>query len=65
MVTTGIATFFQSKLEARYGAEAVRLVRPTGLLQRVFLKRTSLPLAGAAAITLTADDSVKAGKDLT
>lgn len=65
MVMTAIATFFQSKLETRYGAEAVRLVRRPGLMQRAFLKRTPLPATGAAGTTLTADDSVKAGKDLT
>lgn len=64
MLMTAIATFFQSKLETRYGAEAVRLVRRPGLFQRVFLKRTSRPLAGAAAITLSVDDSIKAGKEL-
>ncbi|WP_125609803.1 amino acid ABC transporter permease [Specibacter cremeus] len=65
MVMTAIATFFQSKLEARYGAEAVRLVRRPGFVQRAFLKRTAQPAMGTAGITLTADDSVTAGKDLT
>ena len=65
MVMTAIATFFQSKLEARYGAEAVRLVRRPGLVQRAFLRRTTLqPVTGGAAVTLREDDSVKAGKEL-
>jgi len=64
MAMTAIATFFQSKLEARYGAEAVRLVRRPGLVQRALLKRTPSQVAGPVPATLTADDSVKAGKDL-
>ncbi|GAB2905947.1 amino acid ABC transporter permease [Neomicrococcus lactis] len=34
MVMTAIATFLQSKLETRFGAEAVRLVRKPGVLTR-------------------------------
>ncbi|MCY0903660.1 amino acid ABC transporter permease [Arthrobacter sp. H14-L1] len=65
MVMTAIATFFQSKLEARYGAEAVRLVRRPGLVQRAFLKRSTPQLrTGVAAAMLREDDSVKAGKEL-
>lgn len=64
MVMTAIATYFQFKLEARYGADAVRLVRRPGFLSRTFLKRTTRPIAGTA-ITLAADDSVTAGKELT
>ncbi|WP_230854735.1 amino acid ABC transporter permease [Arthrobacter terrae] len=64
MVMTAIATFFQSKLEARYGAEAVRLVRRPGLIQRMFLKRSTPQLrTGAAAAVLGEDDSVKVGKE--
>lgn len=57
MVMTAIATFFQSKLEAHYGAEAVRLVRKPGLL----LKTVGVSKPG----TPRADDDVAAaGKDL-
>ena len=66
MVMTAIATFFQAKLEARYGAEAVRIVRRPGRIQRAFLKSTTPnPSTGASAVMMTADDSVKTGKDLT
>lgn len=58
MLMTAIATFFQSKLEAHYGAEAVRLVRKPGML---------LKTVGAAKIGIPpVDDAVAAsGKDLT
>ncbi|MBM6623397.1 amino acid ABC transporter permease [Micrococcaceae bacterium RIT802] len=57
MVMTAIATFFQSKLEARYGADAVRLVRKPGVL----LKTVS---AAKSATPRAADDVAAAGKDL-
>ena len=58
MVMTAIATFFQSKLEARFGADAVRLVRRPGfLLKTVTAKRT-------VAEPRAADDVATAGKDL-
>ncbi|HXF03232.1 MAG TPA: amino acid ABC transporter permease [Arthrobacter sp.] len=58
MVMTAIATFFQSKLEARFGADAVRLVRRPGfLLKTVTAKRTT-------AEPRAADDVATAGKDL-
>jgi len=58
MLMTAIATFFQSKLEARFGADAVRLVRRPGfLLKTVTAKRT-------VAEPRAADDVATAGKDL-
>ncbi|WP_417217967.1 amino acid ABC transporter permease [Arthrobacter sp.] len=57
MVMTAIATFFQSKLEAHYGAEAVRLVRKPGVL----LKTVSAAKSGAPRGD---DDVAAAGKDL-
>lgn len=57
MLMTAIATFFQSKLEARFGADAVRLVRKPGfLLKTVTGTKTPAPHA--------ADDIAAAGKDL-
>jgi amine acid ABC transporter, permease protein, 3-TM region, His/Glu/Gln/Arg/opine family len=57
MVMTAIATFFQSKLEAHYGADAVSLVRKPGmLLKTVSAPKTTTPRGD--------DDVATAGKDL-
>lgn len=57
MVMTAIATFFQSKLEAHYGADAVRLVRKPGvLLKTVSAAKTTTPRGD--------NDVAAAGKDL-
>ncbi|MET3811513.1 hypothetical protein [Arthrobacter sp. UYEF3] len=68
MVMTAIATFFQSKLEARFGTDAVRLVRNPGFIQRLFLRSGVVPTAPAPApapATLKVRDKVSAiGKEL-
>ncbi|MEO6200172.1 MAG: amino acid ABC transporter permease [Cryobacterium sp.] len=64
MVMTAIATFFQSKLEARFGTDAVRLVRNPGFVQKLFLRSGVVPTAPAPA-KIEARDSVSAiGKEL-
>jgi polar amino acid transport system permease protein len=55
---TAIATFLQSKLEARFGADAVRLVRKPGF----WLKTTTANRTTAEP--RAADDVAAAGKDL-
>ncbi|WP_082574755.1 amino acid ABC transporter permease [Arthrobacter sp. Soil763] len=60
MLMTAVATYFQTKLEARFGADAVRLVRKPGFLLR---KVTGTPSA-AAHPRRPADDVAAAGKDL-
>lgn len=58
MLMTAIATFFQSKLEAHYGTDAVRLVRKPGiLLKTVGTAKTGIPPVDGA--------SAASGKDLT
>lgn len=59
MVMTAIATFLQTKLEARFGADAVRLVRKPG-----FLVKTVTGNNSAAAHHARADDVAAAGKEL-
>lgn len=69
MVMTAIATFLQSKLEARFGAEAVHLVRRQGRAQRPLAVDGGQPATGATAAVpagpggLAADDSALTGKD--
>jgi polar amino acid transport system permease protein len=58
MFMTAIATFLQSKLEARFGADAVRLVRKPGF----WLKTTTANRTTAEP--RAADDVAAAGKDL-
>ncbi|MDJ0318809.1 amino acid ABC transporter permease [Arthrobacter antibioticus] len=66
MVMTAIATFFQSKLEKRFGSEAVRLVRRPSMLQRIFLgSRQTRESATPGSLPLTIGDEVSAtGKEM-
>ncbi|WP_343320153.1 amino acid ABC transporter permease [Arthrobacter sp. TMP15] len=66
MVMTAIATFFQSKLEKRFGSEAVRLVRRPSMLQRIFLgSRQTRESATPGSLPHTIGDEVSAtGKEM-
>ncbi|GGB28273.1 polar amino acid ABC transporter permease [Flexivirga endophytica] len=48
MVMTAIATLLQSRLERRYGSDAVRMVRKGGVADRLLRKQTA-PTAGVLA----------------
>lgn len=61
MLMTAVATYFQSKLEKRFGADAVRLVRRPGFLTRAVSPKTTavaVPVPGAS------QNVSQAGKDL-
>lgn len=59
MVMTAVATFFQSKLESHFGAEAVRLVRRPGLLLRA-----ASPVPAGLETPSDDKDSQSAGRKL-
>lgn len=69
MLMTAIATFFQAKLEAKFGKDAVRLVRPAGLAQRALdqkMAKLAGPTDGSEESTLepASGDVATAGKEL-
>lgn len=65
MAMTAVATYFQSKLEKRYGADAVRLVRRPGMLQRALNSKTTTTTAAVNPREPGASSNVsQAGKDL-
>jgi len=63
MLMTAIATFLQGKLEKRYGAEAVRLVRGASVAQRLLLGTTTAGMAPAAAGNAASQDSADVEKE--
>lgn len=64
MVMTAIATFFQSKLEAKFGADAVRLVRRPGFIQRLFLRVGSNAESSAPQPAHVREDVTTMGKEM-
>ncbi|GAA4381948.1 amino acid ABC transporter permease [Paeniglutamicibacter cryotolerans] len=65
MAMTAVATYFQAKLEKRFGAEAVQLVRKPGLLQRAMGAKTAASLIpGGTADTGASTNVSQAGKVL-
>lgn len=65
MAMTAVATYFQTKLEKRFGEDAVRLVRQPGMLQRALgAKGSAAAPTGAASESAASTQVSQAGKDL-